>query len=130
MSNDMSDIMKNFEKERKERAEKNRGYLKQLVADLKKKGIVLAETKYDGCGDSGQIEEVRLFNKKGETEDQDLRDKVEEAMGQALEDKHGGWEINDGSFGTIVLDVAKRSLTIQHNMRYTDYTESSDEIAI
>lgn len=32
----------------------------------------------------------------------------------------GGWEINDGSYGDIVINVADESVTIEHNERYTD----------
>jgi hypothetical protein len=32
----------------------------------------------------------------------------------------GGWEINDGSYGDIVVDVAEESVKIDHNERYTE----------
>lgn len=32
----------------------------------------------------------------------------------------GGWEINDGSYGTITVDVASERIDIEHNERYTD----------
>lgn len=32
----------------------------------------------------------------------------------------GGWEINDGSYGDIVVDVAEESVNIDHNERYTE----------
>lgn len=32
----------------------------------------------------------------------------------------GGWEINDGSYGTIVVDVPTGEITVDHNERYTD----------
>lgn len=32
----------------------------------------------------------------------------------------GGWEINDGSYGDIVVDVAEERVTIEHNERYTE----------
>jgi hypothetical protein len=32
----------------------------------------------------------------------------------------GGWEINEGSYGTITIDVASASITVEHNERYTD----------
>jgi hypothetical protein len=32
----------------------------------------------------------------------------------------GGWEINDGSYGDIVVDVATGKINIEHNERYTE----------
>jgi hypothetical protein len=32
----------------------------------------------------------------------------------------GGWEINDGSYGDIVVDVATGKIEHEHNERYTD----------
>lgn len=32
----------------------------------------------------------------------------------------GGWEINDGSYGTITIDIATENISIEHNERYTD----------
>lgn len=31
-----------------------------------------------------------------------------------------GWEINDGSYGTITIDTATENISIEHNERYTD----------
>lgn len=32
----------------------------------------------------------------------------------------GGWEINDGSYGDIVVDVADETVVVDHNERYTE----------
>ena len=32
----------------------------------------------------------------------------------------GGWEINDGSYGDIVVDIAEEKVTVEHNERYTE----------
>lgn len=32
----------------------------------------------------------------------------------------GGWEINDGSYGDITVDVAEEKVVIEHNERYTE----------
>lgn len=33
----------------------------------------------------------------------------------------GGWEINDGSFGTIVIDGASGEISVEHNERIMEY---------
>ena len=32
----------------------------------------------------------------------------------------GGWEINDGSFGSIIIDTASETISVEHNERYTE----------
>lgn len=32
----------------------------------------------------------------------------------------GGWEINEGSYGEIVVDVATEEITVEHSERYTE----------
>jgi hypothetical protein len=38
-----------------------------------------------------------------------------------------GWENNDGAFGTFVFDVADRTITLEHNERYTEVNITSHE---
>jgi hypothetical protein len=38
-----------------------------------------------------------------------------------------GWEINDGSFGEIKINVDKRTVAIEHNERYTSIDTSNYE---
>lgn len=37
----------------------------------------------------------------------------------------GGWEINDGSYGEVHLDVDSQKITVEHNERYTDVNSST-----
>jgi hypothetical protein len=94
---------------------------------------------FDGYGDSGQIEgiSVRSGDKDvtmpesqveyseavwGESEPHramvSLAVAVESLAYQVLGQTHYGWEINDGSFGDIVIDVAGRSIMLRYNERY------------
>ena len=36
----------------------------------------------------------------------------------ALSQEHGGWEINEGSDGELVIDVASRTVELNHNSRF------------
>lgn len=36
----------------------------------------------------------------------------------------GGWEIDDGSYGDVNVDVATRQITVNHNERFTDVRSS------
>jgi hypothetical protein len=45
---------------------------------------------------------------------------LEELAWDYLYDNHCGWENNDGAFGTFVFNVPDRTITLEHNERYTD----------
>jgi hypothetical protein len=40
---------------------------------------------------------------------------------EAFELLPGGWEINEGSFGTVLVDAASGDIAIEHNERITEY---------
>ena len=40
---------------------------------------------------------------------------------------YSGWENNDGAFGTFVFDVPARTVTLEHNERFTDVNTTSHE---
>jgi hypothetical protein len=116
----------------------------QLYAKLSKLGIASVLIVYDGCGDSGCIESIQVFDARNcEVElpnrsvaidlvesrfDGTLRQfitvnvkrtvpikqAVENWCYDLLEQHFGGWENNDGSQGTIKIDVMEKSATIEH----------------
>ena len=120
-------------------------------ASLAALGIAKIEVIYDGCGDSGCIEEATAYDEAGhviETMPDTLvtitvRDTVWNAdtnrcesrfieqqvppweaikhwYYDILEDHFPGWEIDDGSSGTITIDVKKRRGKLEHEGRYTE----------
>ena len=40
---------------------------------------------------------------------------------------HSGWENNDGAYGTFVFDVPDRTITLEHNERYTEVDTTTHE---
>lgn len=119
---------------------------KDLVFDiLEKEGIASFEVEFDGSGDSGQIEGISLDkellekNMKGckvkngkrwdpQTnswspvweENVTLEGLIEGVCYEVLEENFGGWEIDDGSYGTFSFDVKKRKVSLTMNERITD----------
>jgi hypothetical protein len=104
-------------------------------------GITRIDVTFDGEGDSGQIQEVAAFS--GETSDElpttvvtlastqwgaddtttremPLPEAVEELCYGYLEQKHDGWENNDGAFGEFTFDVGERNIALEFHARYTD----------
>lgn len=117
----------------------------KLYAKLARLGIATVLISYDGCGDSGCIESLEARDRAGqmvqlpdrpvtielvdtkwnsskmETERFIVRRKVlvEEAIKSwcydLLELHFSGWEINEGAQGTIAIDIAKKTATLEHD---------------
>jgi hypothetical protein len=104
-------------------------------------GITCVTVRFDGYGDSGQIEEVSveangtaavlpdatvtIAQPSGDRTRLDylplpVTDVIEALAYGFLADTHPGWENNDGAFGDFIFDVAERSITLDYNERFTD----------
>lgn len=117
---------------------------KNLVFDaLAAAGLTSVTVTFDGYGDSGQIENVewqpsaqppdsivalRSANSGGNLNDEaqpiTLAEAVEDLCYAYLGQDHCGWQDNDGSFGEFVFDVAKRTVELTFNCRFTDHETS------
>lgn len=51
---------------------------------------------------------------------------VESICYDLLENNHGGWEINDGSFGKFVLDVGESQIALEYNERVESIEEYNE----
>jgi len=114
---------------------------------LAEAGIHRVTVEYDGSGDSGQIENVEAWdagnqniplpsaikvqlasgNPDHPADPINLEAAVEEIAWSYLYDQHYGWENNDGAYGTFVFDVPARTITLEHNERYTEVNTSTHE---
>jgi hypothetical protein len=115
---------------------------------LAKVGIVIVTISFDGCGDSGQVEDVQANTQDelaalpsdqieyehirwGETEPTrnscSLRDALEDLAFHYLSTAHDGWENGDGAYGEFTFDTAARSITLAYNERFTDSIYSEHE---
>ena len=54
-----------------------------------------------------------------------LEEAIENLCYDYLEETHGGWENNDGGFGEFRIDVAKRTVELEFNGRFTDTCTSN-----
>ena len=122
---------------------------KAIVFDaLAAAGLTLVEVEFDGEGDSGQIEGVYAYagdartelpesfltlyqaaQNKGEprTTNVSLHDAIETLCYDYLAQTHGGWENNDGAYGTFEFDIRKRSIHLDFNERFSDSTNYSHD---
>jgi hypothetical protein len=53
-----------------------------------------------------------------------LREAIEVLCYDCLEQEHGGWENNDGAYGTFTFDVLQRTIELEFNGRFTDVATS------
>jgi len=103
---------------------------------------------FDGEGDSGQIEETIAANAAGQPADLPaepltiqtakpdgsgpeettlpVASVIEALCYELLEEKYPGWEIDDGSYGEFVVNVADRTIQLTFNGRFTDVDTSID----
>lgn len=111
-------------------------------------GITSILVRFDGCGDSGQIEEVDVLAgdkpasfpagqvtiqraywgaTEAERTESSVNDAVETLVYAFLEETHSGWENNEGAYGEFSFNVAARTITLDYNERYEDsrYTQHS-----
>jgi hypothetical protein len=112
-----------------------------LFAALAAAGIHRVTVEYDGSGDSGQIETIEAWNAANDRmpfpsdariqlapeRDYNLEAAAETVAWEYLGDLYCGWENNDGAFGTFVFDVAARTVTLEHNERFTDVNTTTHE---
>jgi hypothetical protein len=107
-------------------------------------GITSVAGEFDGCGDSGQINDVLAYANENRVEfpgvtltlhkagwnqgelitsQTSLSEGVEDLFYGYLEQEHAGWEINDGAYGEFAISVAERTITLEFFARYTDCTK-------
>jgi hypothetical protein len=146
---DLDSVIERYEERQRRRAALRPANKKALFAVLDSVGVTSVTVRFDGYGDSGQIEEIDARNAEGATglpevgvtimvarygEDEPeqrcltLGQAIEELAYEALGELHDGWENNDGAFGEFVFDTAKRSITLDYSERYTATEHYSHEL--
>jgi len=84
--------------------------------------------EYDGMGDDGEIDRVQFRTANGDdvqVEDDQL---IEDISDYACDLLPSGWEINQGSFGELTVDLVKGTIHREHNQRIEDVQTFEDEL--
>src|ERR1019366_259129 len=112
-----------------------------VIDALAAAGITSAVVVFDGYGDEGQVESIEA--RVGETtvqlpvtsivmldadengttsseREMPLNEAIENLCYEYLEEAHGGWEVNDGAYGTFAFTVADGSVVLDFNLRFSD----------
>jgi len=138
---DFDTIAASFERYRKALTEANTANKTVVFDALSAAGITSVTAEFDGEGDSGQIESVIACsgdahvplpatpltlhhaswqNDRVTRVTSPLAEAIEALCYGYLEQEHGGWENNDGAFGSFEFDVAQRTIRLEFNGRFTD----------
>lgn len=117
---DMDQLMRDYQ----QRARAERDAAKQKLIDAcTKHGVAKVEIEFDGCGDEGSTQ-------MASSHDPEVEAAAEDYAYFVLEDNYPGWEINDGSTGTIRIDLASGVVGIDFGSRFTDVEWSGKEVEL
>jgi hypothetical protein len=119
------------ERWRREQEKRNNQAKNALFQALNERlDIAWVEVDYDGSCDEGNVEEIRYLDidrEELELEEPNLDDIVEEYVYSLLP---GGWEIEEGGYGTVEIDVIEGKAHVTHSRRVIEeyeYTEEFEE---
>lgn len=92
--------------------------------------VTFVAAHFDGYGDSGVTEDVKCFD----SECYAYEEHTPVAHDAASLQEHFetlvplGYENDCGGFGDVVLDVARRNITVERNDRFEDYSTTTYEV--
>jgi hypothetical protein len=118
----------------------------KILAALKRTRAATITVEYDGEGDSGQIHDVAAQTRHGkpaklppgpfslqlydgaQSSYPSLEDALEAFAWQVIGVYHAGFENNEGGCGTLTIDVANGTVTLDHNDRVIEFCNSLTEV--
>ena len=136
---DVKALMAKWEAQPQRAAELHPANKASLFAALAAAGVTRVDVRFDGIGDSGQIEEVQALAGDDPVElpattveikrlddrqeapkivVEPLREAIETLSYAFLEQTHAGWENNEGAYGDFTFDVAAGTITLDYNERF------------
>jgi len=104
----------------------------EILPALVQHRVANVEAAFSGYGDSGAIDGLQYRDAAGQRVDRETipATLVEELENVLYEFLPAGFEINDGSQGTLTLDVVTGKATIQHQENYTASRDSTQEYTL
>jgi hypothetical protein len=98
--------------------------LRPICAALRSLGVSRVEMDYNGGGDEGAIESFSFFP-EGVVVPDEFQELLDSWVCSVLP---GGWEINEGSQGNILINVAESTARIEHEMNFITTESETYEI--
>jgi hypothetical protein len=104
----------------------------EIIPRLAQHRVANVEVAYSGYGDSGAIDGVQFRDPAGQRVERTSLpgDVIEQLENVLYEFLPAGFEINDGSQGTLTLDTQTAKVTIKHQENYTETRDSSQEFTL
>ncbi len=133
LDNELHEILFGYARNAENRLEQARTKLcDEILPALRKHRVANIEAAYSGYGDSGAIEGLQFRDAVGRRVERSdipgpLKEQLEEALYEFLPE---GFEINEGSQGTLTIDLQASRISVQHQENYTATAESSQEYSL
>ena len=104
----------------------------EVLPALRKHRVANIEAAYSGYGDSGAIDGLQFRDAAGQRVDRASvpQDVIEQLENYVYEFLPSGFEVDDGSQGTLTLDVATGRVSIQHQANVTETRDSTREFTL
>ena len=101
----------------------------QIIPRLAQHRVACIEAAYSGYGDSGAIDGLQFRDAAGQRVERASLpgDGIEQLETCVYEFLPAGFEINDGSQGTLTIDTQTAKVTIRHQENYTETRDSNRE---
>jgi len=129
----LNEYFAQFEKAEKARVESALATLKtHTFPRLRKWGVAKVHAEYSGYGDSGCINHIAYLDAQGQPMNMDLvraasDPEIERVLYELLP---SGFEINDGSQGTLTIDTQTAKVTLNHQENVTETRDSTREFTL
>lgn len=95
--------------------------LRAILRKVQALGASRIEIDYDGIGDSGGIDAVRLYADgrylHGVSLPRNVDHSVADAIVELLDWQRPGWELDAGSCGTVIVDIDDMTIDVEHRWR-------------
>ncbi len=115
--------MEAMARERKEQLVADR---KAILVILRQAGIARVDARYDGYGDSGNIEDV-TFEPDGVQLAAGKLEELKDFLWAVPYDLHPGFEINEGGCGEVTWDIAGDRIDVDHPERFVETNHYAHE---
>jgi len=104
----------------------------EIIPRLKQWGVSKVRAEYSGYGDSGCIDGITYLDAHDQPVNMDM---VRAASDPDIENVlyeflPAGFEINDGSQGTLTIDTQTAKVTLTHQENYTETRDSTREFTL
>ena len=92
-------------------------------------GITFVAAHFDGSGDDGVTEDVKCYDSDVYAyEDEPIAHDASHLQEHFEELVPYGYENDAGGFGDVILNVAKRTIIVERNDRFEDYSTTTYEV--